>query len=275
MLLRFRKKFIGDLDFQKAVFAVAIPLMLQSLITSSVALVDNLMVGQLGDSVIGAVASVNRFYMVANFGINGIAAAACIFLAQYMGARNKGKMQESFRFTILSSVLMMVPFFLIAMFAPSMVLRFFTSEAELIAIGSSYLRIVGISFLPAALSIALYSSIRSIGETKLPLFISVMTVFTNAVLNYLLIFGTLGFPKMGADGAALATLLARLLEVVVLLVVVKVYDFDFKTKLHELFHIEWRLVKAIMYKAFPLAANEVLWAGGMATLLKIYGTRGV
>lgn len=275
MIHKIKTTFIGDRAFYTSVFTVAIPLMLQSLITASVALVDNLMVGQLGDAVIGAVASVNRFYMIANFGINGIVTAACIFLAQYYGARNPGKMKESFRFALISAVSLMLPFFLVAMFAPNIVLQFFTKDAELIRIGSEYLRIVGLSFLPAAISIALYGSIRSIGETKLPLYISVSTVFINAFLNYLLIFGMFGFPKLGSNGAAIATLTARLIELGILLLVMVYNHFEFSTKIKDIFRIDPVLSKNILVKALPLALNEVLWAAGMASLLKIYGTRGV
>lgn len=270
-----KTKFFGNKAFYAAVFAVAIPLMLQSLITSSVNLVDNLMVGQLGDSVIGAVASVNRFYMIANFGTNGIVAAAAIFLAQYFGAGNTGKMKEAFRFSLLSALMIIAPFFLLGVFKPELILAFFTNDVALIDIGVEYLSIVAFSFIPAAISIALYNSMRSVGETKLPLYTSVFAVVTNAVLNYILIFGKFGAPQLGVSGAAIATLIARTLEMIVMIVLTKINQFDYRTKLRDLFKIERNLAKAIMLKGLPLALNEVLWAGGMATLLKIYGTRGV
>lgn len=275
MIQRIRKKFIGNKAFYIAVFAIAIPLMLQSLITSSVNLVDNLMVGQLGDTVISAVASVNRFYMIANFGTNGIVAAAAIFLAQYYGANNKEKMKEAYRFGILCALLIIAPFFLLAMFVPESIIGFFSHDPALVEIGVGYLKIVGFSFVPAAISIALYSSMRSVGETKYPLMVSVFAVFTNAFLNYVLIFGHLGFPELGVQGAAIATLIARTLEMIVIISITYGQKFEYRSRIRDLFKVDGKLAKAIMLKGLPLALNEVLWAGGMATILKIYGTRGV
>ncbi|HAH92985.1 MAG TPA: MATE family efflux transporter, partial [Dielma fastidiosa] len=97
---KFMTKYFGDRHFYKEVLIVAVPLMLQSLITTSINLVDNLMVGQLGDAAIGGVAAVNRFYMIGMFGTNGMITAAGIFIAQFFGARDKEHMQQSFRFSI-------------------------------------------------------------------------------------------------------------------------------------------------------------------------------
>ncbi len=275
MLAKIRRKFIGNKDFQKEVLTVAIPLMLQMLITTSVALVDSLMVGQLGDVTIGAVAAVNRFFMIANFGTNGIITAATIFLAQYYGAKNQEKMRETFRFTLLIAITVMLPFTLIGLTFSSSVVAFFNNNAELISVGSTYLQIVALSFIPAAISLALSGSMRAIGEVKLPLFISIITVFTNATLNYLFIFGFGPIPALGAAGAAIATLIARLLEVTIFIIITVKSDFPYKTKIMDIFNISKRVYMGILEKGFPLFINEVLWASGMATILKIYATRGV
>ncbi|MBQ4344197.1 MAG: MATE family efflux transporter, partial [Erysipelotrichaceae bacterium] len=104
------KKFIGNKEFMKSALAVAIPLMFQQLVTSSVNLIDNMQVGQLGDAALGGVAAVNRYYMIATFGTNGVLAAAAIFIAQYFGAKNMQKTKESFRFSILCAFAIMIPF---------------------------------------------------------------------------------------------------------------------------------------------------------------------
>ncbi|MEA4875768.1 MATE family efflux transporter [Anaerorhabdus sp.] len=267
-------KYIGDKAFMKAAIMVGVPLMLQQLITGSVNLVDNLMVGQLGDAAIGGVAAVNRFYIIAQYGANGIVAAGSIFIAQYFGARNMDKMKESFRFLLNISIAIMLVFFLLVFIFPEAILGFFTNDPAVIEMGVLYARLVSFSYIPIAITLSISGSMRSIGETKIPLFVSAIAVLINTFLNYCLIFGNFGFPQLGIRGAAYATLVARFIETGLLLYFIKEYEFDFKTKIKELFHVPAALSKKIMIKAAPLAMNEILWAGGMATLFKFYSTRG-
>ena len=108
-------KIFGDKKFILSVLAVAIPIMLQNLITTSVNLVDSLMVGQLGDAAIGGVAAVNRYFLILNGGLFGLSGATALFIAQYYGAKNEEKMRESFRFSIVASYVVILPFFIIAL----------------------------------------------------------------------------------------------------------------------------------------------------------------
>lgn len=268
------KKFIGTKHFYKIALAVAIPLMMQQLITSSVNLVDNLMVGQLGDAALGGVAAVNRFYIIATFGTNGVLAAAAIFIAQFYGAENQEKMKQSFRFSLLSAYAIMIPFFLLGILFPSQIVQFFTTDPEIVRQGTMYMRLAAFTFLPMAISLGISSAMRAVGETKLPLLISAGAVLINTVLNYTFIFGHFGSPAMGVEGAAIATIIARVFEAICLCLVLHHYPFAFKTSMKELLHVPAELTKRILVKAAPLALNEVMWSLGMATLFKFYATRG-
>ena len=271
--MRYRK-FIGPKQFYKDVLKIAVPLMLQQLITSSVNLVDNLMVGQLGDASLGGVAATNRFYMIAFFATFGILAAAGIFIAQYFGAKDQEHIKQSFRFSILSAYLVILPFFFLGFLRPQWGIQYFTSDAGIVAEGIRYMTIASFSLLPLGPILAMTSAMRSIGETKIPLYAGIISVMTNAFFNYILIFGHFGFPAMGVAGAAYATVIARLVEVTILLAVMKVKSFAFSTKITELFHISKLIIKNVSVKAAPLALNEFFWASGMATLFKFYATRG-
>ena len=264
----------GNRVFYKQVMIVAIPLMLQQLVTSSVNLLDNLMVGQLGDASLSGVAAVNRFYMIAMFGTMGILAAAAIFIAQYYGAKKEDHMRESFRYSILSAYFVMIPFCVLGLVFPGQILGFFSKNPDVIREGSNYMRYAALTFLPMAMSLAIANALRSIGQTKIPLYTSVVAVLTNAFFNYCMIFGNFGFPKWGVAGAAIATLIARMLEMIILLLVLKFRDYPFNTKISELFQIPKHLIKSITVKAAPLMVNEILWSAGMATLFKFYATRG-
>lgn len=183
-------------------------------------------------------------------------------------------MKQSFRFSILSAYAIMIPFFILGILAPEGIVHFFTSDPVIIQLGSAYMRIAAFTFLPMALSLGISSAMRAVGETKIPLVISAGAVLTNTVLNYCLIFGNFGFPRLGVEGAAIATLIARVLEAAVLLIVLSKLDLPFKTKLSQLFHVSGQLARSILIKAAPLALNEVMWSLGMATLFKFYATRG-
>lgn len=270
----FISKFIGDKKFYKAVLTVAIPLMIQQLISSSVNLVDNMMVGQLGDAALGGVAAVNRFYMIANFGTMGVINAAAIFIAQFFGAGKEKEMKQSFRFSLISGLLIVIPFCLMGVFLPEWILRFFTHDAEIISVGIEYILVAAFTFLPLAFSYSIAGAMRAIGETKIPLAAGTLAVIINCIGNYCLIFGKFGCPELGVQGAAYATLLARIIEVLILLVVLKFKEFPFKTKIRDLFDVPFTLVKNILIKAAPLTLNELLWSLGMATLFKFYATRG-
>jgi len=268
------KRFIGNKAFYKNVMKIAVPLMLQQLITSSVNLIDNLMVGQLGDATLGGVAATNRFYMIAIFSTFGILAASAIFIAQYFGAKDEDRMKQTFRFSIISSYAVMLPFFALGLLRPDFVLRFFTDNVDIITQGSQYVSVATYAFLPMALTLALVSAMRAIGETKIPLYIGIIAVLTNAFFNYALIFGHFGFPQLGVVGAAIATLISRLLEVSLLIGIMIIKPFPFTTKIKDMFLISKKIIRNVSIKAAPLAFNELLWSFGMATLFKFYATRG-
>lgn len=266
---------LHDRKFQKTVLMIAVPLMLQQLIVSSVNLIDNLMVGQLGDMALSGVSMANRFYMIVWAGVNGMIASSVIYLSQYNGANDTNHMKQSFRFMIVSSYILCIALFIIAFFFPEMVIAFFIKDVEVIRLGSAYLKIAAISYLPSVISLCIASAFRALGETKKPLYISVISVLTNAVFNYFLIFGVFGFPKLGVVGAAIATLIARSVEALIYLWMLKVSDMPFKTKVSNLFTFDFELAKRITIRAFPLCVNEIMWSFGMSTLVRSYSHRGL
>lgn len=260
--------------FYLSILSIAIPSMLQQLIISSVNMIDNLMVGQLGEIVIGAVASANRFYFVALFGLYGILGANAIFISQYFGAKNQQKMKETFRFSLILAFIFFTLISLAALFFPYQILAYFINHPEIINAGVSYLKIVSFSFIPLAISLTISSSMRSVGETKLPLYISILAVIINTMLNYLLIFGHFGFKSYGIKGAAIATVITRIIELVLYLIVLKIRCFEFNTSLFNIFDISKSLISIFIAKASPLVSNELLWSFGQSTLFKFYATRG-
>lgn len=261
-------------EFYVYALRIAIPLMLQQLVTASVNLLDNLMVGQLGDAAIAGVAAANRFYMIATFATFGIEGAVSIFMAQYYGAKDQEHVKQAFRFGVVAGYIIVTPFILLGLFFPESILGFFTKDPEVIQQGILYLRLAVLTYLPMSLSMAIGNAMRSLGETKVPMMASIVAILTNAILNYTFIFGHFGAPALGVSGAALATIIARVIEMILLITILLRKHFMFSTHIRDLFHISPRLAKAMIIKAIPLTTNEILWSSGMGTLFMFYSTRG-
>ena len=268
------KKFLPNRPFMKRVLLVALPLMLQQLITVSVNLIDNLMIGTLGNDAISAVAVVNKYYMIASMAVTGLTAAGAVFVAQFYGAGYKTNMQKSYSSMMSTTVLITLVFMAIGYFFMQPILHYFTNEAGVIGQSVIYMRPALLSYLPYATTLCLYSTIRAIGDTKTPFMCSLVPVVANTFLNYCLIFGHFGFPCLGILGAAVATLSARILEVIVILFIYHHKDYPFRSSLISYIKIDASMTKQVLSKAAPLMTNEMLWSFGMATLFKFYATRG-
>jgi len=277
MLLR---KYIGERSFYYRVLSIAMPLVLQQLVTGSVNLISNLMVGQVvvenaekGVALAGVVA-VNRLYNIALFGLFGTMAACTLYIAQFFGAKDENHMKQAFRFGLVVNLAIGLIFCLAALLFPAGLLRFFTPNAQIIEQGTKFLFFTALSLLPMSLSISISDAMRAIGDVKTPLLASAAAVVSTITLNYLLILGNLGFPQLGVTGAGISLLIARCLELGVLLVKLSRSQYGFKTELGAIFEVEWPLAKEIVKKGLPLLINEVFWSLGITMLFKFYATRG-
>lgn len=260
--------------FRRAVLSIAVPSMLQQLITSFVNLLDNLMIGQLSTHAIAAVAAANRFFVIGFFAVVGITSAATIYIAQFHGANNVEGERQSFRYMLLSAWVVFLPFFCAAQLFPRQIIGFFNHDPGLVEPALDYIPIAALSFLPQLVSYSCQNSMRALGHTRLPLVITISTVFMNAIWNWILIFGHLGFPALGVTGAALGTLIARIVELAVTLLAMRLNHFSFSTRIRDLFKLRLTLVRAITRRGLPLCLNEIGYFFGIALLFRFYATRG-
>ena len=210
------KKFIGDRAFYKRYLMLALPMILQNAITNLVSFLDNIMVGQLGTEQMSGVAIVNQLIFVYNLAIFGAASAASIFGAQYFGKGNHEGHMYSFRFKLYAT--MFVTILAITLFitnGENLISLYLTDTAGTgatdvaLRYGKQYLSIMLIGLVPFAVTQSYATNIKETGQTFVPMAASFVAVGSNAVLDYLLIFGIGPFPKLGVMGAALATILAR------------------------------------------------------------------
>jgi len=274
LLFKYFKLLLNDKNIIKSSLKLAIPIMIQTLVVSSVNLIDNLMVGMLGDASLSAVVSANKYYSIISFTVNSSIAACIIFLAQYNGANNIKKMKESFRFSIVAAYFLLTISFLIVFIFPTQLIKFIIDDEAIILEGAKYLRLAAFSYLPMGITMCISGSLRAIGDSKTPMIASIISIIINAILDYMLIFGFAFIPSMGVEGAAIATIIARIVEAMMLFIVLKRNNYPFDSRIVDLFDFSNDLAKNIIIKALPIAINEIFWQFGMTVLLKAYSFRG-
>lgn len=278
------RKFIGDRAFYRHVIAVALPIIIQNGIANFVSLLDNIMVGQVGQIPMSGVAIVNQLMFVFNLCIFGATSGAGIFTAQFHGSGDRDGVRYTFRFKLIIGTLISVVgigIFLLA--GDPLIGLYLTGEgneadaAGILGYGQQYL-LVMLWGLPAfAFSNAYAGTLRESGETTVPMVASVTAVFVNLALNWVLIFGNLGAPKMGVVGAAVATVISRYVELAIVVIWTHRHTekMPFINGAYQSLRIPVGLLKQIILKGMPLLINEALWSTGMTTLNQCYSTRGL
>lgn len=278
------KSVIGDKALYKRIFIFAIPIMIQQGITHFVNMLDNVMVGTVGQAESTGVAVSNQLMFVFNLCIFGAISGAGIFTAQYFGKGDLEGVKQTFRFKIIFCVLIAaLGISLFCLEGEDLIMLYLNKDdnAELAArslgFAESYLYIMVIGLVPYTISQCYGSTLREAGQSTVPMVAGVVAVAVNLSLNYVLIFGKLGAPKLGVNGAAVATVISRFVELAVLVA----YTFIKRQKcifILEGFkspYISFSLIGEIFKKGMPLMINESLWASGIATVNKFYSQRGL
>ncbi|MCQ2506582.1 MAG: MATE family efflux transporter [Lachnospiraceae bacterium] len=281
----FIRRFVGDKEFYKRVFAIVIPITIQSGITNFVNLLDNLMVGQVGTVPMSGVAIINQLIFVFNLCIFGGLSGAGIFGSQYWGKRNHEGLRNVFRMKVLIALFVsLVGILVFLIFDDNLIMWYLKGEgnsAEINALtlqyAKEYLSVSIWGLLPFALIQIYVSSLRETEETVLPMKAGIAAVVVNLVFNYLLIFGNFGFPELGVKGAAIATVLSRFVELAIVLIWTYMHTskFPYFIGAFRHFRIPTELFTGILKKGTPLLANEALWSMGIAAQLQCYSLRGL
>lgn len=284
MLQTFRKKFIGSKTFYYGLMVLIVPMIIQQGISSFVSLLDNVMVGRLGTESMSGVAIVNQLLFVFNLAIFGGLAGASIFGAQYYGKGDNNGVRYAFRFKIIYAVLITAAAVgLLLTLNESLINLFLTDDgsgsnlALTLSEAKKYLIVMLLGLPPFAFSQTYSSTLRETGETKAPMAASVIAILLNLILNYVLIFGNFGAPRLGVVGAAIATVTARYVEAIYLMYITHSHSqrFVFIVGAYSSLAIPADIVKRILITAAPLIANEVLWSVGTTVINQCYSTHGL
>ena len=278
------KRYIGSSDIYRRFFAVALPILIQNGITNFVSLLDNVMVGSVGTLPMSGVSIVNGLLFVFNLCVFGASSGAGIFTAQFYGSGDHEGVRYTFRFKILVCLATAAAGIGIFLgWGENLISLYLQGEGDAVHarqaldFGMQYLRVMLVGLVPFALSNAYASTLRETGETRVPMLAGVAAVLVNLGLNYVLIFGKLGFQPMGVEGAAIATVISRYVE----LAIVALWTHcnpkrnPFIVSAFRSFRIPGKLLWDITLKGLPLLVNEFLWASGMAMMNQCYSTCGL
>lgn len=277
-------KMIGDRAFIKHTLTIALPIMVQNGITNFVSLLDNIMVGRIGTEQMSGVAIANQLIMIYFLCIFGGVAGAGIFTAQYYGEGNDESIRHTVRFKIwIGTAITIIAWVIFSLFGDSLIALYLKGSADggdmgaALRYGKQYMKLIMLSF-PAFMMLQVYTStLRECNETVVPMKAGIVAVILNLSLNYVLIFGKLGFPRLGVAGAAIATITARYVEAgyVIIWSHLHRHIHTYIKGLYRTLLIPFKLFKKFFIKGLPLLVNETMWSGGMAMLSQSYSIRGL
>ena len=279
-----QKRISGGLSYYRHILSIAIPIIIQNGITNFVNQLDNIMVGQVGTIPMSGVSIVNGVLFVFNLCIFGASSGAGIFTAQFHGSRDDEGVRHTFRFKFLVCLLLTAVGALIFTFGGKTIIGLYlTGDGDAamaqgaMEYGLKYLRIMIWGFLPFALSNTYSSTLRETGVTIVPMCAGIVAVFVNLIGNYVLIFGHFGAPAMGVEGAALATVISRFVELTIVALWTHTHPqkHSYIQGAFRTFRIPGTLLKKIVLKGMPLLINEFFWASGMAIMNQCYSTCGL
>ena len=263
-------------DFQQKLWQLALPIAFQSLLYSFLGLVDILMVSQLGESEIAAVGLGNKIFFFNLLMMVGVSHAGGVLASQYFGARDLSGLRRSLIISLLFTFLISIPFIVFYTLSPQSVTGLASDDPQLLLLANKYLQITALSFVFTTIVLPIEVALRSAGDSKTSMRISMLVIPVNALLNYIFIFGHLGLPAMGVEGSAWGTFIARALQLLFILVFVARKRPFIITKLHEIKQaLSKQELKRYIKLAIPMIFHDSGWALGVFVYTLIFAMIGV
>lgn len=257
-------------SFFASVCALAIPVALQSMLQSSFSIIDQVMIGQLGEINIAGVGFAGKFASIYSVIVSAVGAVAGIMISQYLGQHNRAEVRRSFFANLILCVAVGIGFTLPCLLLPEPIMRIYTKDDTTSIAAAQYLKLISLTFLPIAGATMLSALYRCMEKPKLPLYASIASAIMNTVLNYLLIFGKLGLPALGSAGAAIATVVSQWANFLIMLLLLSRTDAILKKQPQSVAHIglNWPQYLTML---LPILVCEVLWSLGENVYAAIYG----
>ena len=260
-----------DKSFYRSLLLLALPIALQNLVTFSVNLADSVMVGSLGDTAVAGMYMGNQIQTLLQVFSGGIEGAILILAAQYWGKRDAASIRRIVAIGVRFSVIVGAVLTVLCAAWPVQIIGLFTQDADTISTGAAYLRIVCFSYLFFCITQSLIAAMRSVEVARIGLTVSLWSLVVNVALNYVLIYGKLGFPAMGVEGAALATVIARMVETAVIAGYVFRKDKKLQLKIADLRVLDRLLLRDYVKYGLPIIAGQLVWSVNMLANSAIMG----
>lgn len=266
--------FLKDRSFLREVLTIALPISFQQLINASLNMIDVVMVGQLGETAIAALGLANQVFFVLIIILFGLTSGMAIFTAQFWGKKEIEPIRKVLGISIIFSSAIALLFTLGAILIPETLLGFYTTDAEVIRLGSSYLRIIGYTYIPIALATSYIAVLRSIQFVRITVIATTIALVFKTILGYLLIFGIGGLPALGVRGAAIGTAFGWTLELVLLIILVYTQKTPLAANPLTFFKFNSSFIGRVLTTVSPAVANEMFWSLGITTYNAIYAHIG-
>ena len=263
-------KLIKQLNF-KTLFSIALPISIQSLLQSSLGMIDQIMIGQLGETAVASVNLGTRLMFIMVYSLSGISAVSSIYTSQYEGAGTKDKHSAVMKITILEGLLCVLPFLIAGLFFPQQIVRIFSEDNTVIQKGANYLFITAFGFVPKLFSISISAILRCTGKAKITLITGLSSVAINTVLNLIFIFGFGPIKAYGVEGAAIATVIAIFIEATINIIYLEKTKHPSRLSLAIKAKADKGFYKKFAITTLPAIGNECFWALGDAIYSGIYG----
>ena len=268
------KLFVKDKSFYRALFSMAAVIAMQNLITYAVNLADNVMIGSYSQDALSGVAMVNQIQFLLQMVVMGIGNGIVVLGAQYWGKRQIDPIRRVTTIGLLLAVFISAVMMLLVYFFPQQALSILTDEEVVIAEGTKYMKIFCFSFVLFAITNIFLASLRSVETVKIGFIVTSIALTVNVILNYGLIYGKLGLPEMGVEGAALATLISRIVEFLIVTTYALRFDKKVKWRVAELMHIDGQLFRDYICVGLPLILSNSIWGLAMSAQTAILGRLG-
>lgn len=247
---------------RRQLIKIAVPIAIQGVVSTTLGLVDDLMVGFLGEAELAAVGVGNQIFLIHYMLIYGMTSGTSTFVAQFYGANDKKNMRRCIGFSVTAMLAVSTLIFIIGTVFTRELLSFYTNDTQVLELAVVYMRTNSLQFIFIAYSVPVMMGFQASQQTKLPMLVSVVVFTTNTFLNYLFIYGKFGMPMLGVQGAALGTVIARLMQVLIVTGFLFSSNNMFKGPIRDYFDYNKELVRRIIKNATPTTANEVLWGVG-------------
>ena len=267
-------------ELYKKVFTIGIPVSIENMIYSLMNFIDVFMVGKenvvlgLGTAAVAGLGFANQIFMIFIVSLFGLNSGGGILAAQYYGKKDYKNLKKCLGITITVGLLFSFLFFLMGLFIPEKIIGIFTSDPKVLKLGANYFRIIALIYPLIGLGYSFNMQLRAIGKNQYSLYSTIIGLCINLVGNYLFINGKLGFPAMGVVGAAIATVIARIVSVFYLIYIIYKNKLPMAGNFQELFKLSWSFIAKALKISLPVFGHEIMWVTGVSMYVIIYGRIG-